>query len=405
MLIMLKDKNIALYVTGGIAVYKVVDLMRGFIKQGANVRVAMTESATQFVSPLTFQILSTHEVHIDTFDERNPEIVAHVNISDWADVSVVAPATANSIAKIAHGIGDNFVTSALLATRTPIFIVPAMNTDMYENPATQANIETLKSRNVQFVEPDIGFLAEGYEGKGRYPENERIIEELNNFILSKTVDLPLRNRKILVSAGGTIERIDPVRYITNDSSGKMGHAVAEAAYKSGADVTLVTASKLPTPSGINTIRVDSANDMYDEINQHFIDMDVLIMAAAVSDYRVANAADSKMKKDDSSEPVTIELTENPDILKTMGSKKKDQFLIGFAAETDNLEEYAKKKLKEKNLNMIVANEVGQSDRGFNADENQVIIFTDDGERIEVPLTTKSEVANILVNKLIEELNK
>lgn len=405
MLIMLKDKNIALYVTGGIAVYKVVDLMRGFIKQGANVRVAMTESATQFVSPLTFQILSTHEVHIDTFDERNPEIVAHVNISDWADVSVVAPATANSIAKIAHGIGDNFVTSALLATRTPIFIVPAMNTDMYENPATQANIETLKSRNVQFVEPDIGFLAEGYEGKGRYPENERIIEELNNFILSKTVDLPLRNRKILVSAGGTIERIDPVRYITNDSSGKMGHAVAEAAYKSGADVTLVTASKLPTPSGINTIRVDSANDMYDEINQHFVDMDVLIMAAAVSDYRVANAADSKMKKDDSSEPVTIELTENPDILKTMGSKKKDQFLIGFAAETDNLEEYAKKKLKEKNLNMIVANEVGQSDRGFNADENQVIIFTDDGERIEVPLTTKSEVANILVNKLIEELNK
>lgn len=405
MLIMLKDKNIALYVTGGIAVYKVVDLMRGFIKQGANVRVAMTESATQFVSPLTFQILSTHEVHIDTFDERNPEIVAHVNISDWADVSVVAPATANSIAKIAHGIGDNFVTSALLATRTPIFIVPAMNTDMYENPATQANIETLKSRNVQFVEPDIGFLAEGYEGKGRYPENERIIEELNNFILSKTVDLPLRNRKILVSAGGTIERIDPVRYITNDSSGKMGHAVAEAAYKSGADVTLVTASKLPTPSGINTIRVDSANDMYDEINQHFVDMDVLIMAAAVSDYRVANAADSKMKKDDSSEPVMIELTENPDILKTMGSKKKNQFLIGFAAETDNLEEYAKKKLKEKNLNMIVANEVGQTDRGFNADENQVIIFTDDGERIEVPLTTKSEVANILVNKLIEELNK
>lgn len=405
MLIMLKDKNIALYVTGGIAVYKVVDLMRGFIKQGANVRVAMTESATQFVSPLTFQILSTHEVHIDTFDERNPEIVGHVNISDWADVSVVAPATANSIAKIAHGIGDNFVTSALLATRTPIFIVPAMNTDMYENPATQANIETLKSRNVQFVEPDFGFLAEGYEGKGRYPDNERIIEELSDFILSKTEDLPLRNRKVIVSAGGTVERIDPVRYITNDSSGKMGHAVAETAYKSGADVTLVTASKLPTLSGINTIRVDSATEMYDEINQRFDDVDVLVMAAAVSDYRVANAADSKIKKDDSSKPVTIELTENPDILKIMGSKKKDQFLVGFAAETDNLEVYAKKKLKEKNLDIIVANEVGQSDRGFNADENQVIIFTVDGERIEVPLTAKSKVANILVNKLSEELNK
>lgn len=405
MLIMLKNKNIALYVTGGIAVYKVVDLMRGFIKQGANVRVAMTESATRFVSPLTFQILSTHEVHIDTFDERNPEIVAHVNISDWADVSVVAPATANSIAKIAHGIADNFVTSALLATKTPVFIVPAMNTDMYENPATQANIETLKSRNVQFVDPDFGFLAEGYEGKGRYPENDRIIEELNDFILSETENLPLKNYKVIVSAGGTVERIDPVRYITNDSSGKMGHAVAEAAYKNGADVTLVTASKLPTLNGINTVRVDSAREMYDEINQRFDDSDVLIMAAAVSDYRVANASESKMKKDTSIMPITIELTENPDILKTMGNRKKEQFVIGFAAETDNLEVYAKKKLKEKNLNMIVANEVGQKDRGFNADDNQAIIFTNTGDRIEIPLTAKSEVANILIEQLIKGLNK
>lgn len=402
---MLKNKNIALYVTGGIAVYKVVDLMRGFIKQGANVRVAMTESATRFVSPLTFQILSTHEVHIDTFDERNPEIVAHVNISDWADVSVVAPATANSIAKIAHGIADNFVTSALLATKTPVFIVPAMNTDMYENPATQANIETLKSRNVQFVDPDVGFLAEGYEGKGRYPENDRIIEELNDFILSETENLPLKNYKVIVSAGGTVERIDPVRYITNDSSGKMGHAVAEAAYKNGADVTLVTASKLPTLNGINTVRVDSAREMYDEINQRFDDSDVLIMAAAVSDYRVANASESKMKKDTSIMPITIELTENPDILKTMGNRKKEQFVIGFAAETDNLEVYAKKKLKEKNLNMIVANEVGQKDRGFNADDNQAIIFTNTGDRIEIPLTAKSEVANILIEQLIKGLNK
>lgn len=405
MLIMLKGKNIALYVTGGIAVYKVVDLMRSFIKKGANVRVAMTESATQFVSPLTFQILSTHEVHIDTFDESNPKIVAHVNISDWADISVVAPATANSIAKIAHGIADNFVTSALLATRTPIFIVPAMNTDMYENRATQDNIQTLKQRNIQFVEPDFGFLAEGYEGKGRYPENERILAELSDFILSRTEDLPLRNQKVIVSAGGTKERIDPVRYITNDSSGKMGHAVAEAAYKSGADVTLVTASSLPASSGIETIRVSTANEMYDEVDQRFEESDVLIMAAAVSDYRVLNAADSKMKKDDSSGPVTIELTENPDILKTMGSKKTNQFLVGFAAETDNLEVYAQKKLKEKNLNMIVANEVGHSDRGFNADENQVIIYTADGDRIEVPLTAKSEVATILVNKLIEKISK
>lgn len=402
---LLKDKNIALYVTGGIAVYKVVDLMRSFIKKGANVQVAMTESATKFVSPLTFQILSRQEVYVDTFDEKNPEIVAHVNISDWADVSVVAPATANTIAKMAHGIGDNFVTSALLATKSPVFVVPAMNTDMYDNPATQNNIKLLKNRNIQFVEPDYGFLAEGYEGKGRFPENERIVEELSDFILSRTEDLPLKGQKILVSAGGTKERIDPVRYITNDSSGKMGHAVAEAAYYEGAEVTLVTASELPAPSGIETVRVDSALELFDEIDTRFDQTDVLIMAAAVSDYRVANEADSKMKKMDDSGPVTIELTENPDILKTMGDKKKEQFLVGFAAETDHLEKYAKKKLKEKNLDVIVANEVGRSDRGFNADENQVILFTADGDRIDVPLTAKSEVANIIIRKVIEDLNK
>ena len=402
---LLKDKNIALYVTGGIAVYKVVDLMRSFIKKGANVQVAMTESATKFVSPLTFQILSRQEVYVDTFDEKNPEIVAHVNISDWADVSVVAPATANTIAKMAHGIGDNFVTSALLATKSPVFVVPAMNTDMYENPATQNNIKLLKNRNIQFVEPDYGFLAEGYEGKGRFPENERIVEELSDFILSRTEDLPLKGQKILVSAGGTKERIDPVRYITNDSSGKMGHAVAEAAYYEGAEVTLVTASELPAPSGIETVRVDSALELFDEIDTRFDQTNVLIMAAAVSDYRVANEADSKMKKMDDSGPVTIELTENPDILKTMGDKKKEQFLVGFAAETDHLEKYAKKKLKEKNLDVIVANEVGRSDRGFNADENQVILFTADGDRIDVPLTAKSEVANIIIRKVIEDLNK
>ena len=402
---LLKDKNIALYVTGGIAVYKVVDLMRSFIKKGANVQVAMTESATKFVSPLTFQILSRQEVYVDTFDEKNPEIVAHVNISDWADVSVVAPATANTIAKMAHGIGDNFVTSALLATKSPVFVVPAMNTDMYENPATQNNIKLLKNRNIQFVEPDYGFLAEGYEGKGRFPENERIVEELSDFILSRTEDLPLKGQKILVSAGGTKERIDPVRYITNDSSGKMGHAVAEAAYYKGAEVTLVTASELPAPSGIETVRVDSALELFDEIDTRFDQTDVLIMAAAVSDYRVANEADSKMKKMDDSGPVTIELTENPDILKTMGGKKKEQYLVGFAAETDHLEKYAMKKLKEKNLDVIVANEVGRSDRGFNADENQVILFTVDGDRIDVPLTAKSEVANIIIRKVIEDLNK
>lgn len=402
---MIKDKNIALYVTGGIAVYKVVDLMRSFIKNGANVRVAMTESATKFVTPLTFQILSRNEVHIDTFSENNPEHVAHVDMSDWADVAVVAPATANTIAKMAHGIADDFVTSALLATKAPIFVVPAMNTDMYENPATQGNINTLKNRGVSFMEPDTGFLAEGYEGKGRYPENKRILEELESYILSATENLPLKNKRVIVSAGGTKERIDPVRYITNDSSGKMGHAIAKAIYLQGAEVTLVTASDLEAPSGIDTIRVNSAYEMYEEINKRFDETDILIMSAAVSDYGVAEPADSKMKKNNQVDMLTIKLKENPDILKTMGQKKEKQFLVGFAAETDNLEEYALKKLQEKNLDIIVANEVGKNDRGFNADENQVVIFTENSQRLEVPLTAKSNVANILVKKIIEEVNK
>lgn len=402
---MLKDKNIALYVTGGIAVYKVVDLMRSFIKEGANVRVAMSESATKFVAPLTFQILSRHEVYIDTFTEKDPSHVAHVDISDWAEFSVVAPATANTIAKMTYGIADNFLTSALLATKTPILVVPAMNTDMYENLATQENIQTLKNRGIYVVEPDTGFLAEGYEGKGRYPENSRILEELNAFILMHSLDLPLKNKKVIVSAGGTKERIDPVRYITNDSSGKTGHAIAEAAYYNGAEVVLVTASNLNSPAGIETIRVDSANEMFDAINERFTDSDILIMSAAVSDYGVANAADSKIKKQDNEDMTTLRLIENPDILKTMGQKKEKQFLVGFAAETDNLEEYAHKKLDEKNLDMIVANEVGHDDRGFDADTNQVVMLTAGGKRIPISLTTKTNIADLLINQIITEMNE
>lgn len=401
---MLKDKNIALYVTGGIAIYKVIDLMRDFIKKGATVRVAMTESATEFVTPLTFQILSNHEVHIDTFTEKNPGHVAHVDLADWTDIAVVAPATANTIAKLTYGLADNFVTSSLLATKSPIFVVPAMNTDMFQNESTQANIQILKNRGIYLVEPDTGFLAEGYEGKGRYPENGRIVEELEQFIVTNSNDLPLTGFKMIVSAGGTKERIDPVRYITNDSSGKTGHAIAEAAYKKGAEVTLVTASNLPAPQAIETVRIDSAKEMYEEINSRFKETDILVMSAAVSDYGVATTADSKMKKADNSDLLTIELTENPDILKTMGQKKKDQFLVGFAAETNNLEEYAKVKLREKNLDMIVANEVGRSDRGFNVDDNQVIIFTDDHTKLEVPKTSKKNIASILIDKIIQELD-
>lgn len=400
---MLENKNIALYVTGGIAIYKVVDLMRDFIKRGAKVRVAMTESATEFVTPLTFQILSQHEVHIDTFSEKTPGHVAHVDLADWSDLAVVAPATANTIAKMANGMADNFVTSSLLATDAPIFIVAAMNTDMYQNSITQENIQRLVNRGIYVVEPDTGFLAEGYEGKGRYPENTRIIDELEQYLVQNEEFLPLRGYKVLVSAGGTKERIDPVRYITNDSSGKTGHAIAESAYKLGAEVTLVTTSQLPASSAINKIPVESAKEMYHAIDDHFEETDILIMSAAVSDYGVAEVSDSKMKKNGQSDDLRIDLVENPDILKTMGEKKSKQFLVGFAAETDNLEEYAKKKLVEKNLDLIVANEVGRDDRGFNVDNNAVIIFSDEHQKLHVPITSKKNIANILMSKIISEL--
>lgn len=401
---MLKDKNIALYVTGGIAVYKVVDLMRSFIKKGANVRVGMTESAANFVHPLTFQVLSKNEVHVDTFYESNPEHLAHIHLSDWTDIAVLAPATANTIAKITHGIADNFVSSALLATSAPIFIVPAMNTDMYENKATQSNLKKLKNRGIQIIEPDTGFLAEGYEGKGRFPEKERIVDELEAFLINETNDLPLNGYRVLVSAGGTKERIDPVRYISNDSSGKTGHAIAKAAYYQGADVQLVTTKDIPVTIGIEKIKVESAQEMYEVIDQSFTSSDILIMSAAVSDYRVKNRVDSKMKKEKNEEKITIELEENPDILKTMGQKKDKQFIVGFAAETENLEEYAKDKLVRKNMDMIVANDVSREDTGFDAEDNEVLILTRDNKRYNVSKRSKDKIAQLLIDKIIEEIN-
>ena len=405
MINLLKGKNVAFYVTGGIAVYKAVDLMRTFIKEGANVRVGMTESATKFVTPLTFQILSTNEVHIDTFYESNPKHLAHVDISDWADIAVVAPATTNTIAKLAHGIADNFVTSALVATKAPIFVVPTMNTDMYQNPATQSNIETLTKRGIKVLEPATGFLAEGYEGKGRFPEKEQILDELESFIIENTEDLPLKGYQFLVSAGGTQERIDPVRYITNDSSGKTGYAIARAAYYQGADVQLVTTAEHPLPNAIEKIKVSSADEMYEAINERFEAADVLVMTAAVSDYKVANQEKSKMKKKKQADKIIIELEENPDILKSMGEKKEHQFVVGFAAETENLEEYARQKLKSKNLDMIVANDVSREDTGFNVDFNEVIILTKDDKRFDVSKQTKNNIAKVVVGRIITEINQ
>lgn len=398
---MLKGKKIGLYVTGGIAVYKVVDLMRELIKQGAEVKVSMTESAAEFVSPLTFQVLSKNRVYIDTFMEDDPNVVNHIHFADWADYSLIAPLTANTLAKLAHGLADNFLTSALLASTNPVFAVPAMNSNMYANPVTKQNRQVLRERNVYLMEPDTGFLAEGYSGKGRFPEKTRIIEEFEIFIREHTEDLPLKAKKVLVTAGGTKERIDPVRYITNDSSGKMGHSLAEAAWNMGADVVLVTASELPVASKFKKVPVESAKEMYDAVSTHFETADVLVMSAAVSDYTPTTVAENKMKKQDN---MTLEFEKNPDILKEMGKRKKEgQCLVGFAAETERLEEYAQKKLKEKKVDMIVANDVGKKDRGFNSDENEVVFFSNESDPVTIKLKKKTEVANDIMSWIVEFL--
>ncbi|QII82921.1 bifunctional phosphopantothenoylcysteine decarboxylase/phosphopantothenate--cysteine ligase CoaBC [Jeotgalibaca arthritidis] len=398
---MLKGKKVTVFVTGGIAAYKSADLVRKFIKAGADVRVAMTKSATEFITPLTLQILSKHDVMVDTFDEKHPEVVSHINLADWTELAVIAPATANTIAKMANGIADDAVSTVLLAVTAPRLIVPAMNQHMLENPATQANLRKLESFGYQIMEPDTGFLAEGYEGKGRMPEPQAIVEAAHLLLVDRSTDLPLIGKKIIVSAGGTREKIDPVRYLTNESSGKMGHRIAEAARDLGADVTLVTASSLEHPFGVRVKAVSSAREMQTAMMADFDTADIVVMAAAVSDYRPKNQADHKIKK--TSGDLQILLEENPDILATMGQEKNKQFLIGFAAETDRVEEYAKGKLKRKNADMIVANDVSKEHAGFNKDTNEVIIFQVDKEAIHIETKTKAAIATDILLEAIKTM--
>lgn len=398
---MLKGKKVTVFVTGGIAAYKSADLVRKFIKAGADVRVAMTKSATEFITPLTLQILSKHDVMVDTFDEKHPEVVSHINLADWTELAVIAPATANTIAKMANGIADDAVSTVLLAVTAPRLIVPAMNQHMLENPATQANLRKLESFGYQIMEPDTGFLAEGYEGKGRMPEPQAIVEAAHLLLVDRSTDLPLIGKKVIVSAGGTREKIDPVRYLTNESSGKMGHRIAEAARDLGADVTLVTASSLERPFGVRVKAVSSAREMQTAMMADFDTADIVVMAAAVSDYRPKNQADHKIKK--TSGDLQILLEENPDILATMGQEKNKQFLIGFAAETDRVEEYAKGKLKRKNADMIVANDVSKEHAGFNKDTNEVIIFQVDKEAIHIETKTKAAIATDILLEAIKTM--
>lgn len=399
---MLTGKKILLGVSGGIAVYKAAALTSKLVQAGAEVKVIMTNSAIEFVSPLTFQALSRNDVFYDTFDEKNSKVIAHINLADWADLVLVAPATANVIGKLANGIADNMLTTTLLATTSKVWIAPAMNVHMYDHPAVQKNIQTLFEYGYQFIEPSEGFLACGYVGKGRLEEPEKIVSLLTSYFEEKTLAKPLKDVNIMITAGPTREKVDPVRYFTNHSSGKMGYAIAEEAAKLGANVTLITGpTSLTPPPSVHTIKVESAQNMYEQVMEYYAISDVVIKSAAVADYRPSITYEQKLKKQN--ERLTIEMEKTKDILKELGRLKTHQLLVGFAAETTNVEQYAKKKLETKKLDLIVANNVTSEGAGFGTDTNIVTIYDQNLNKIELPLMSKNEVAKNLLEKVSEML--
>ncbi len=393
----LTGREIVLGVTGGIAAYKSAEVVSRLRHLGANVHVIMTKNATEFVSPLTFQTLSANQVVTDTFQAPEYWNVEHVALAKLAEVFVIAPATANIMAKMACGIADDMLSTTVLATKAPVLIAPAMNTGMWTAEATRANVQKLKARGVKFVGPDSGILACGDEGAGRMSEPAAIVDAIRDLL---NIRRDLNDLKILVTAGATKERLDPVRYMTNDSSGKMGFAIAEAARDRGAEVTAVYGSvTAPVPDGVRQIRIESAQELYDVMMRETPDQDIIIQAAAVCDYRFETTQSSKIKKNDGGS-LTFTLKENPDVAKAIGSlKKKGQTLVGFAAETDNVRQNAAEKLKKKNLDMIVANDVTLPGAGFNVDTNIAALITKEGTE-EQPLQTKRELADKILDKIL-----
>ncbi|WP_404283075.1 bifunctional phosphopantothenoylcysteine decarboxylase/phosphopantothenate--cysteine ligase CoaBC [Exiguobacterium aurantiacum] len=395
---MLNDRNILLCVSGGIAAYKACALTSKLVQAGANVRVAMTASAEEFVGKATFQALSRNPVYTDVFEEHDPTKIAHIDVVDTSDLIVVAPATANMIAKLSAGIADDFITTSILAAKCPVIVSPAMNVNMLEHPATRRNIETLKTFGYQIIEPGVGNLACGWIGGGRLPEPEDLVR----IIESQFVPKHLLGKQVLITAGPTVERIDPVRFLSNDSSGKMGVALAAAARDMGAFVTLVHGPlQVPIPDGVTAIAVESGKDMLETVLARFDDQDLVIKSAAVADYRPKTIHTEKHKKVHGA--LTIELEETTDILKTLGEKKTHQLLVGFAAETENLEQHARDKIARKRVDYLVANDVSKPDIGFRSDDNEVMLFRADGAHVRLPRQSKRELAVELLTHFKEDL--
>lgn len=395
---MLTGKHIVLGVTGGIAAYKTCEVVSRLKKLGAEVDVIMTENATKLVAPLTFETLSCRPVCVDTFSRTESWDVKHISLAQKADLFVVAPATANLMAKLTHGIADDMLSTTLLATKAPILLAPAMNTGMWTAQVTQQNLQTLQTRGVHTIGPASGFLACGDSGTGRMSEPTEIVKKIEQLLCRKK---DLDGLKVLVTAGPTVERIDPVRYLTNDSSGKMGIAIAKAALERGADVTLLLGNvHLTPPSAAHVVKVQSTMDLYHAMMEHCGRQDVIIQAAAPADYRVKEIAPEKIKKQDGASMV-LELIENPDIAKAVGQRKQpEQTLVGFAAETEHLLDNAEKKLSKKNLDLIVANDVRQEGAGFGVDTNIVTFLTRDGME-HLPLMSKQEVAHRILDAILQ----
>ena len=392
----MRGKHIIVAVSAGIAAYKAIEVVSRLRKKGAEVKVVMTQNATHIASPLTFGEISGHPVALDMFEQVHQWDVEHIALATWADAYVVVPATANVIGKIYAGIADDMLTTTIMATTAPKYLCPAMNTEMYNNPITQRNLEGLRSLGYHIMDPAEGWLACGITGVGRLPEPEAIVDWLEAKMCSTN---ELEGTTILVTAGGTQESIDPVRYIGNRSSGKMGYAIAEQAARMGAKVILVSApTSLPIPNGVDFISVDSAVSMQEAVEARYNDVNVVIMAAAVSDFRVLHKAEQKIKK---MESMTIELVKNPDILQGLGSKKSHQILVGFAAETEHVIKYGQDKVARKNLDMLVANDVSKSNAGFNVDTNEGYFLYPDKEPKEMPNMKKSDLARHILREVID----
>ncbi len=387
----LSGKRIMLGVTGSIASYKAVDILRALVGLGAEVRVAMTKHAAQFVSPLTFEVLSNRPVLVEEYGGEGISRIGHIGITDSLDLALVAPATANIIGKVAAGIADDSLTSALMAADCPLIMAPAMNDRMYRNPRLQKNITALKTLGVGFVEPGTGSLACGTSGMGRLAETDVILQA----VASRFTPRDLEGVTVLVTAGPTRERIDAVRFISNASSGKMGYALAVAAHERGAEVILISGPvQLEPPSGVTLVRVESAADMQKAVNQHSACCGIVVMAAAVSDFRPVTAFDRKIKKEIAEDSLALERT--TDILHELGRAGRNGILVGFAAETEAIEQNALKKLKEKNLDLIVANDLQKENAGFGTDTNSVIIFDRSGNRTEMPTMPKIMIARYIM---------